>query len=646
MRRKRLKSGKERKPQIVGDMMIITEEAMLEEMQNEADREGRRVIMLQQAADGAERQQLENIFAVERVQAAQALMQMTAEQEAAVRQRCSELKIATVDRTKALRKSTPTLVHKGVSSLQSRNWPAQIHSHDAEVIVTWAARNVMRATRYANVLPGVFPSKIQPSPFRGPQRLHSGAYPAASRQQSKLAGPEMIVFDSSTSTHLTRSRLVSRESSRSEMASSRDWCSNLASRESSRNTISHPAVGVRSVSPVLDEELYDALHSTSQESIIESPGTVERLFAMSPQNSSHFQRAPIPYHRVASGLATHHIPGTSPVLVDNPLCRRVSSCALQLALAASLSAHSSIRPGDTLTSNLHKTTYWDQAAKDMVHVTELAALAAAQGELYTAANVSATMAKAQIAATKRELMKSVELPSGSALGVMGRDRPVTAHESRDLRTESKRLLSWSPSLRSHSSQSVDRIGEGSRYHSRHQTFQMRTVPMRRGSQTLKNTHYNNVRLRTVISFQMDRVIYGDGATHTHEILLGHSITQLAANDATSVLSFFPGVLEVLFGVLDTSASHESRVAVAEGLACISRQAAVQEVLISGKYVRHNAQERFLKVLMHLMSSCSSAEVQLVRHYGAIVANLCATEDGFHQVDMKSYTFSKVSSPPN
>ena len=72
-------------------MVRTSDEALLASMEEEADREGQREIMLQITADSAERQRLEHLFAKERTQAARMLLQLTYDHELAVKTRCREL---------------------------------------------------------------------------------------------------------------------------------------------------------------------------------------------------------------------------------------------------------------------------------------------------------------------------------------------------------------------------------------------------------------------------------------------------------------------------------------------------------------------------------------------------------------------------
>ena len=136
---------------MVAEMMRIADEALQAEIEVEADREARRELMLQQAADAAGRQRLEQAFALDRAQATQMLMQRVAEHEAAVRSRCKQLQISPLDKQRVLAgRAAPNLLHRERSRnepkmpLHSRNWPATIETRDSEVIITWAARNVIR----------------------------------------------------------------------------------------------------------------------------------------------------------------------------------------------------------------------------------------------------------------------------------------------------------------------------------------------------------------------------------------------------------------------------------------------------------------------------------------------------------------------
>ena len=131
--------------------MRAADEALQAEIEDEADREARRELMLQQAADAEERQRLEQTFALDRAQATQMLMQRAAEHEDAVRSRCKQLQIAPLDKQRVLAdKAAPNLLHREGSQqvptmpLHSRNWPATIETHDRGVIAAWAARNALR----------------------------------------------------------------------------------------------------------------------------------------------------------------------------------------------------------------------------------------------------------------------------------------------------------------------------------------------------------------------------------------------------------------------------------------------------------------------------------------------------------------------
>jgi hypothetical protein len=97
------------------ELVRTVDEALLAEIEDEADAEARRQIMLQQAGTAAERQRLEHIFTHDRAQASNALLRTACEHEAAVRSSFAELKVAAVDKLQALRSSSsrPTLVHKG-----------------------------------------------------------------------------------------------------------------------------------------------------------------------------------------------------------------------------------------------------------------------------------------------------------------------------------------------------------------------------------------------------------------------------------------------------------------------------------------------------------------------------------------------------
>ena len=152
----------------------------------------------------------------------------------------------------------------------------------------------------------------------------------------------------------------------------------------------------------------------------------------------------------------------------------------------------------------------------------------------------------------------------------------------------------------------------------------------------KSAHYENVRLRTVISNHMDKLMYAEAdkdEKEANEKMLGKSIAQLAANDATSSLSLFPRILEVLFGVLEATESDTSRLAIAEGLSCIATQTPVQTALISGIYKRQDQEpeaeaRRFLDVLVQLITS--STDSKLTAQYASVILHLCRSELGFQE----------------
>ena len=658
LKKRRPKNGRP-SAQVVADMVRTIDAALLAEIEEEADEEVRRELMLQQAADGLERTKLELAFTQQRAQATKMLMQLTCEHELALRNRCSELKVQTIDRRKVMRsKSKPTLIHKGGRQnrspqakppLQSRNYPVELQTNDHEVLVTWAAKSVLRHERYAKSLPAVLPSKTNPSPFGDMQRVrpNQGIYPTSTtplpgrlspyvrvkedpevtatflRGPNESGATEIIVIDSETSTPLIRSRLASRESSRDTPGERK---SRLASRESSRDTIGRVNFFEFTPGPQLHEEVHNALQSSLQESIGDEP--ISPYSPVSPQRSrSAIHGANSLYRERSSGSASRRMRSTSPILVESHyLRRRLSTTALQSMLSASLSeTGSKWSGGGTFTLSSDKRAQWNKAATELIGMTEPSAQDRAKGEMYSEANASLTMAKAHIGATKKEIIRhSVDLPCGASTGVLGRDRPVTVHEMRDIQAKSKRLLSASVD-----SSSLSRLDVGSKYHNRHNTFMHRAVSSRTLSDGRKHTHYDNVRLRTVISNLIDKVIYASPnreEREENEKVLGRSIAQLAAKDATSALSLFPGILEVLFGILESTECEASRLAVAQGLSRLVKQAPVQAVLVTGLYVRKDEERRYLHVLSHLIAT--STDYKLKVEYASAVVRLCQTEVGY------------------
>lgn len=573
--------------------------------------------MLQQAADPADRQQLEKAFALERARATKQLMQRTAEHESAVRKRCNQLKIATLDKRQVLAgKSKPSLLYGQRSCdvpppkpLHSRNWPVQIETNDEEVIVTWAARHAIRANRNAKVLPGVFPSKSNPSPFASTQKLHdknNEVYPMSStplpgrcspllaaKEDPAVTGPflrqrnaspqaEIIIFDSAPATPLMRSG-IAREDSAEMRAESHSAPLILADMSGGASTES---IGEQSSGPV-------------------TPGS-RPVGSLSP------------YRGVSSGSASRRMKSTSPILGGTTLHRGISVSSLQSALSASFSEQNS-RPGTSLTATRDRCVQWEEAAKEHIASTTPSNLENMRGELFTEADVAATMTHAQIEVTKREIIRTaVDLPTGSALGLLSHDRPVTVQVNQELSQSAKELLTSNLSM----------SAPGSLRHNRHHTFHRRAVACRPISQRQNKRHYDNVRLRTIICDLIDRVL-ANGDTEmqeTHEKALGDSVAQLAEGDLTSSLSMFPGILQVLFSVLERTKSQLSRLAVAKGLLHLARQSQVQLTLIQGNYLRREEAIRFPDLLQELIAHCTDGSINLI--YAELIACLCRSEVGF------------------
>ena len=149
------------------------------------------------------------------------------------------------------------------------------------------------------------------------------------------------------------------------------------------------------------------------------------------------------------------------------------------------------------------------------------------------------------------------------------------------------------------------------------------MPNRLLSQHQSAVHYDNVRLRGIISKQMDDVVH-ESADTTTTIELCKNIARLADRDATSSLSLFPGILEVLFHILVKSASNVPRIAAAEALSRISKQAPVQEALITIQNLDQS--QRFLELLAQFFRDCNN--IKLTAEYAKLVANLCQTELGW------------------
>ena len=599
---------------MLSSMMRTADAALQAEIEEEANREMRRELMLQQAADPQERQQLEQAFALERAQATRRLMERAAGHEAALRSRCNHLKTATLDKRQVLAgKSKPTLLHgKAVRKvpapmpLHSRNWPVQMETNDEEVIVTWAARNAIRANRNAKVLRGVFPSKSKPSPFESTQELHdknNKIYPVSStplpgrcsplleakedplitapflRQRKALPQAELVIFDSAPSTPLMRSRI---------------------SLEVSADTFGETDHSA----PPLRKDLSGGTESIGEQSVgAQTPGP---------------RPVTTPYRGVASGSAPRRMKSTSPILGGTSLRRGVSVISLQSALSASLSEQGS-RPGTPLTATRDRCVQWDEATKEHIAST-LSNVEKLRGELFSEANVAATMAHAHIEVTKREIIRTaVDIPAGSALGRLSRDRPVTVQENRAISQDAKTLL------RSR----LSGTSSGSLRHNRHHSFHRRAVACRPVERRQNQTHYENVRLRTVICDLIDRVILKDGDDGTEESderALGESIAQLADNDLTSALSLFPGILQVLFGILDKTGSQASCRAAAKALLHLARQPQVQLTLIQGSCIRRNQAIQYSEMLHEQMDRSNDSSLTLL--YAKLITCLCQTEAGY------------------
>jgi len=458
-------------------------------------------------------------------------------------------------------------------------------------------------------LPGVFPSKSNPSPFASAQKLSEKkkVYPAsdtplpgrrspfvAVKEDPAVTGPflrrraesheaEIIIFDSALPTPMMHSPILSRESSRE----------------------------VLGLAPPMLNELCGG---ASKDSI--GDGSVDAGNPGTPGS----KRVTSPYRGAVSGSAPRRMKSTSPVH-DRKSVRGISVATLESALSTSLSEQS--RPGSSLTSTRDKWVQWDEAASRQLASMEPTSLLNARGELYSEANIAATMTKAKMDSTKREIIRTaVELPTGSALGVLGRERPVTAGELTAIRREAKGMLLTS---------SPHGAYPGSLHHNRHHSFQHRAVPCRPSSQRQKKKHYENVSLRSVVSSQMDRILVADGnreEQESHERALGASIAKLAKNDATSALSLFPGILQVLFSILDRAESPGSRLAVAQGLLNIARQSHVQETLVQGFFIRQDEALPFSSLLYQLLARSTDGNLTLL--YAEIVACLCRGQAGMQE----------------
>ena len=503
----------------------------------------------------------------------------------------------------------------------SRNVPRPLDTADREVLVAWAFRSVRRAVRYAKVLPACLPSKTNPSPFRERQRLRKGSYPDAStplpgrrlphvhakedpevtapflRRQSASRNTELLVVDSGATTPLARSMLISRESSREALS------------------------GHRSAPPT---RVQIELTSGSQESESEEPADPSRVSpeqSVSPQRSWSPGRSQSPYRERSSGSAPRKMLSTSPLRVDNSALRHMSSASLQSALSVSLSEQLSLRPGSTWSSKESKGMHWEETASEIARFSE------PKGELFSNANTSATAAKASLSSTKRELIRqTVDMPSGNAFGALGHERLTTPQDSSEMDLVAHRLLTAHESVTS----GTEKVSAGSKYHNRHHSFFHRAVPSRMVQKKHSEIHYDNVRLRTVISSQIDSIFFSDAVDkdeqERNEKALGQSIAQLATNDATSALSLFPGILGILFTVLVSSTSEASRLAIAEGLTRLSRQLSAQEAILTATFVLHGQARRFIHALKELITN--SEDIRLTTELATITANLCQNEQGF------------------
>ena len=657
-------------------MVRTSDEALLASMEEEADREGQREIMLQITADSAERQRLEHLFAKERTQAARMLLQLTSDHELAVKTRCRELNVASVDTKRVLlSKSDPTLIHRAGkrdlstpanAPLHSRNCPEHFQTYDQEVLMVWAARSALRAMKHAHVLPPDLLTKTRSSPF-GPEGHHAklvqkrkrrnGVYPSSSTPLPGRLSPymrdkedpvvmvpfyrfdsekaQLMVFDHNSGTNTpTYTPLASRENSRTSSKStsleSRSKQSLLTSREQSRVSLKSGS------SPSIEEVLEDLLSQNLSGPVVQkdnshfttgrTPSPVSRQLSKS---SDRLEGIKSVYHELCPESASHRRQ-SSWLMRSVPPVRRVTTSSLRSELGDSLSELSFTGSCTSLTSERHKSMHWDEVARELVGMNEPMALDKHKGELLTQVHVSSAMSKAYMTATRQHLIRqSVDLPSGIATGVIGRDRPATVYAMREAREECRRLLSADPSSNIQS----DRFNVSRKCSNLHLAIQ------RNHHQAISagnSAHYENVRLRTVISNHMDKLMYAEAdkdEKEANEKMLGKSIAQLAAKDATSSLSLFPRILEVLFGVLEATESDTSRLAIAEGLSCIATQTPVQTALISGIYKRQDQEpeaeaRRFLDVLAQLITS--STDSKLTAQYASVILHLCRSELGFQK----------------
>jgi hypothetical protein len=299
----------------------------------------------------------------------------------------------------------------------------------------------------------------------------------------------------------------------------------------------------------------------------------------------------------------------------------MSSASLQSALSVSLSEQMSLRPGSTWSSKESKGMHWEETA------TESARFSEPKAGLFSNANTSATLAKASLLSTKRELIRqTVDMPSGNAFGALGQERLATPQDSNEVDRVAHRLLTAHESVMS----GTEKEGAGSKYHNRHHSFFHRAVPSRMVQKQQSEIHYDNVRLRTVISSQIDSIFFSAAVDtdekERNEKALGQSIAQLAANDATSALVLFPGILGILFTVLESSTSEASRLAIAEGLSRLSRQSSAQEAILTATFIRQGQARRFIHALTELITN--SEDIRLTTELATIIANLCQNEQGF------------------
>ena len=106
----------------------------------------------------------------------QTLYVQARDHDSAVKRRCSQFATDTVDNTLLLREKEQTFVRNAASSafpeektplqsregtLRTRNIPAKFDTLDHEVIVTWAAKQSLRATKKLHVLPPQMPSRTR-----------------------------------------------------------------------------------------------------------------------------------------------------------------------------------------------------------------------------------------------------------------------------------------------------------------------------------------------------------------------------------------------------------------------------------------------------------------------------------------------------